>query len=460
MVRAILLAAVLGLSIPVFAAPELIERRFTPSEELLSNPGQGWMKFGSIRQKTDYPAGAIYHRLEWLPLEPEPGKYRWEIIDRLLAEGEQQRLPVLLRIMTASSHSGQETSTPRWVFERGARYTSYEVTSANPSSGRPGIVRRAPDFSDPIFLDAHERFIAALARRYDGDPRLLAIDIGSYGNWGEWHVYGLGKDAQKAAPEIRRRYADMYLKNFTRTRLVFMTDDAETLAYALTRRKPFATGLRRDGVGSPNHAKRWAGTPAYAHIPDMGEVWKHQPIVFEWYCNLSELHRQNWSMPDAVDWMLRNHVNLILENLHAGTHATPEERAKLDELTRRAGARLVPLAVRHPRQIDSSGQLTIQSDWENRGVARVLLPYRLEWSLTDATGAIVWRGRSDADVNAWLPGKFTVSDRFTLPAALKPGRYQLALALVDPQGNYDNFRLAVTPQPEKPLYPVGFLMIK
>ena len=47
-------------------------------------------------------------------------------------------------------------------------------------------------FDDPIFMEEHEKFIKALAARYDGDPRLGGLDLGSYGNWGEWHCTSLG----------------------------------------------------------------------------------------------------------------------------------------------------------------------------------------------------------------------------------------------------------------------------
>lgn len=43
----------------------------------------------------------------------------------------------------------------------------------------------------------HKRFIAALGQRYDGNPLIAGLDIGSYGHWGEWHCHGLPPDTNR-----------------------------------------------------------------------------------------------------------------------------------------------------------------------------------------------------------------------------------------------------------------------
>jgi hypothetical protein len=69
------------------------------------------------------------------------------------------------------------------------------------------------------------------------------LDISSYGIRGEWHT------RHPAPLAVRRQIVDLYLRAFPRTPLVFMSDDAEVLPYALSK----GTGFRRDGVGSPWH---------------------------------------------------------------------------------------------------------------------------------------------------------------------------------------------------------------
>ena len=46
-----------------------------------------------------------------------------------------------------------------------------------------------PDFADPIFLGKLDRFLAAMAARYDGNPNVAFVDIGTFGLWGEGHTF-------------------------------------------------------------------------------------------------------------------------------------------------------------------------------------------------------------------------------------------------------------------------------
>ena len=51
----------------------------------------------------------------------------------------------------------------------------------------------------------------------------------------------------------------MYLNNFKKTDLVFMTDDAVVLKYAIGDGEGSRVGLRRDGVGGEGNYDHWIG---------------------------------------------------------------------------------------------------------------------------------------------------------------------------------------------------------
>ena len=81
-----------------------------------------------------------------------------------------------------------------------------------------------PDFADPVFLDKLDRFLAAMAARYDGNPNVAFIDIGTYGMWGEGHTGGSSRVPQERADEIVRQHIDLHLKHFPRTQLAVIDD--------------------------------------------------------------------------------------------------------------------------------------------------------------------------------------------------------------------------------------------
>ena len=58
-------------------------------------------------------------------------------------------------------------------------------------------------------MDAHNRAIAALGARFDGDPFVAYVEMGSLVHWGEWHIHE--KIGRMPAESIRDQYLQAYL---------------------------------------------------------------------------------------------------------------------------------------------------------------------------------------------------------------------------------------------------------
>ena len=409
--------------------------RFRESEALFANPGQGWMsQQRSPRGEPRFPCSVVYVRFNWADAEPEEGRYNWRLIDDVIAAWKSRGAAVAMRVMTCNAHSGGYYTSPKWLFDAGCKGFEYLRGGDDPTSGGQRIPRIEPDYADPIYLAKHGAFIKALGERYDGSPNVEFLDIGSYGIWGEWHT------SRPAPVAVRKKIVDLYLAAFRKTPLVFMSDDAEVLAYALAH----GTGFRRDGVGSPWHEQNWIGSKKYAGVPDMGEVWKHAPVVFEWFGDYDYLKSKNWSFDAAVEFMLRNHVTLINDNVG---RVPPEAMPQLNRLARLAGARFVLRELAHSQSVKAGVALGLAMQWANVGVGKLYRPCVLRLSLLDATGNVACTADAKADPRNWLPGEFELKETFALPANLKPGEYKLALAIVDPAGQRPPFRLAIeTPE--------------
>src|ERR1039458_4687769 len=195
----------------------------------LVNPGMGWQfhhydnnirSYGVNLDPSDtvdeFPGlSSIYLRLAWSFIEPEEGKFNWSIVDtpaaRWIAKGKQ----VAFRFTCAE---GSPYATPEWVRKAGAK-----GNLVNPGRGvSPDGRLWEPDFDDPIFLEKLDHFLAAAAARYDGNPEVAFIDVGSFGTWGEGHTYS-GSLLPYSAATIRR-HIDLYKKNFKHTLLVANDD--------------------------------------------------------------------------------------------------------------------------------------------------------------------------------------------------------------------------------------------
>ena len=120
-----LIAAILLLSFVSISAQETVIVRPVETDDILVNPGMGFMTFmrfngdtlninrrwseghpidyqrfeGSL-ENPNYPATSIaYFRIYWKYLELENGKYRWELIDRALKTAHDRKQTLMLRLM-------------------------------------------------------------------------------------------------------------------------------------------------------------------------------------------------------------------------------------------------------------------------------------------------------------------------------------------------------------------------
>lgn len=418
------------------------EIKFEENPDIFQNPGQGFSCISLwFNPKTKVNYGAGYMRFEWAKLQPVEGEYNWEPIDRALEFFSKNGLPFYFRIMCTNFHGGGKYSTPEWIFQKGAKWHEFEGMEYKTPDGGKSKTHVSAYFDDPIFFEEHEKFIKALAARYDGDPRIGGLDLGSFGNWGEWHCTSMGlKNPHMYSLDLRKKYADMYLQNFKKSDIFFMTDDYQVLEYALGKRKKPRVGLRRDGVGSPWHFRRWIGKPPYDKIERMGDVWKDKPIFFEFFGDVNSLHKKGWDIIFSCDWILENHASLVNEiPFHPWQITDPKERAAVDKVCTYAGARLVPESAEVSYE---DGKLEVSVKGDNKGVARIYLPYRMKYELRDSSGKVVFDALSSQDPRKILPGKFEFSD--AMRVSLKTGEtYSLALRIFHTKKIFRDFRFAV-----------------
>ena len=154
----------------------------------LVNPGMGWTfhfysnaieNYGSNLEPSDtlddWPGlSTIYLRVPWSFLEPQEGWFNWSLFDtpaqRWIAKGKK------IAIRVTCCESWWQYATPKWVRDAGAHGIEFEFGKGP----RPGGPLWEPDYTDPVFLQKLDHFLAALARRYDGVVvhRVLLTHIG------------------------------------------------------------------------------------------------------------------------------------------------------------------------------------------------------------------------------------------------------------------------------------------
>ncbi|MFL6208644.1 MAG: DUF4832 domain-containing protein [Pyrinomonadaceae bacterium] len=466
MLRKICLLLTLAAAICTYALAqsETVVVRPEESDEVLVNPGMGittfqrfngqplnqglrWSEEGPTGQqsdstaRTDFPDTSIaYCRWFWNEIQPAPDRIRWEIIDTALAEAQKHHQTLAIRLMPYD----EEHPLPEWYRASGAR-------RANKPTDKDGAIWQ-PDFSDPLYMKYWSALVAAAGARYDGHPSLDSVDISSVGYWGEgWSDY-------MPAFQFQQALIDIYFDAFKRTPLLMNFDEPRALAYGTER----GAGWRLDCLG--DMGRQWKDRPTFSHMLDfypqqiarMGveNVWQRSPVSLETCWVPGFWKEKGWDVDYILNQALRWHVSSV----NVKSSPIPLEwKSKFAEFQKRMGYRFILRRLEYPRAVKAGDMMPVHMWWLNAGVAPPYREYTLALQFQSADAS--WTAALPANVRKWLPGDAVFDGTAYVPNALKPGTYQLRLALLDPRTSQPAVRLAIKGREADGWYKLGTINV-
>jgi hypothetical protein len=393
------IAAILALAAAAAGDPLAPERVIiTPQDNgaALVNPDMGWtlmfysnvpQNYGSKLEPSDtveqWPGlSVVYLRIPWAFVEPEEGKFNWPILDtpaqRWIAKGKR----VAFRL--TCSENWTKFATPEWVKNAGAKGVFYDWGKGPKPDGHLWD----PDFADPIFLAKLDKFLRAVAERYDGRSQVAFLDIGTYGMWGEGHTGGSSRIPQERADEIVRRHIDLHLKHFKRTRLAVIDD--MTGPQSKGARQPITDYALSKGITLRDDSICVQAPPnSWYHADMAGLFWPTLPVIVE--------HEHYGSSKQRGAWGDGSLLIKAVEEYHASyltIHWWPHEmlaetRKTVDEINLRLGYRLNLREISWPARATIGKPFVVESKWANAGVAPCYPGGFMALTLKDAKGGIV-----------------------------------------------------------------------
>ena len=412
----------------------------------LVNPDMGWTlmfysnvphNYGSKLEPSDtvddWPGlSTVYLRIPWAFVEPEEGRFNWAVLDtpaqRWIAKGKR----VAFRL--TCSENWLPFATPEWVKNAGAQGVFYTWGKGPDPQGKLWD----PVFDDPIFLAKLEAFLQALAARYDGNPDVAFLDIGSYGMWGEGHTGGSSRVPQEKANEIVRTHIDLYLRCFPRTRLAILDDVAgpdcadgpqPLIDYARVK----GISLRDDSICVQPPPRSWF------HAQMAQPFWPEVPVIVE--------HEHYGPSQARGAWGDGSLLTRAVEEYHASyltIHWWPREmlsetQATVAAINRRLGYRLQLRELSWPAQAVIGKPFAVDATWANAGVAPCYPGGFAGLTLKDDQGGIaavlVDEGFDVRSLETGPPDQApVVARRCELTAggiapATRPGRYQVFVSV-------------------------------
>ncbi|WMJ70825.1 DUF4832 domain-containing protein [Stenotrophomonas sp. 24(2023)] len=420
------------------------------SNQQFDNPHRGFMLWGSSYAANggvdNFHGAHIYHvYLPWRVIETADQVFDWQAVEThylqpILADDPLATF-VLRPVADYPDSAGSQIDA---YYTGGENERDYPKFLEQAPLSIPFAVRakcdgdgpiRSLDYNHPAARQQMQQFVQALAQRFDGDPRITAIQVGLLGFWGEWHTSGC-EDLQPNS-QTRSLIRDAYVAAFKRTPLQTRYARQSDIGTA-------AFGIYEDYFPSFT-AKCTAFSPALPSCSDTG--WWNLEYAFT---HEAPAARQNWKInpisgesPNTNQkntWTQRTaDVRKLLRDYHfsflgpAGAHEKSGNAASMQQIKRDLGYRLAVTKATWPDVQVRGQQATLQLSVGNSGSAPLYQGYHVELHWVASNGTTAARtSLADIDLNAVMPGETTQhNSAFTVPAGLSPGSYALRLAFAD-----------------------------
>ena len=380
--------AVHGFSAEVYVVPK-------ENSAYLLNPGKGWIIYSSFANASSSAwakASVGYTRYMWKDIHTNDNQFNWSVIDNDLAECVKRGKQFAFGVMTVnSSQSG--AGMPQWVADAGAKFTE-----SSP-------IGKGPVWDDPVFISKMGQFVAALTKRYNGNPDIAYIDCRTFGNWGEWHLGGCGgKDPGEA---VKRQYLDQWA-GFDQTHIILPISNGtgmEPGGYGLYARDTHQFGARED---SADAWWRWKTCLPFLN---------HGPSVAEWNTGWGQIRSGGgWSggwddsvLSGQIEGSKYSYVNLGQWNGTEADTFLKECAAQVDEWQNKMGYWFKLTSATYPGDLGNGTTGRFAFTMRNDGVAPLYVKKNaglVKLALLDGgknvLEACVLRGVNPFD---WKPGQ-------------------------------------------------------
>jgi len=430
------------LEIPTETEPEEIE--LVEIDTPLENPFKGFAPWiGNTNPMFDEKLQ--YATFAWRDLEPQKGVYNWSRLEQNWGDVQETGKRVGFRIAACIPGSGQD-DIPQWLVDEGVAMRPYSI------DGHQGC---APDWDDPAFLAAHHDFILSLGNRYDQDPRVAWIDIGSYGFWGEWHVWL--NESLAATQETKLTILEDYFQAFsTKTKVIAFDDDFAT-EYVTDR----GGGIRNDCLGTED-ANDWYLESLNRIDPDLNDgVWKFAIITGE-FCGGEHgaIDGTTQRFDLNFDFIKQTHWSFIGTAGGAIPPQNDEHRENLELLHKNLGYRFVIQHFEHDGEVNRGDDFEFDIQIKNKGVA----PFYFQWPVViyfvDEDDSTILEQETEIDIREWLPGIWNETVSILVPKNISTGVNNVKLAVHDPHTDEPGLLFANTNKDTTDRYLVSRISVK
>jgi hypothetical protein len=396
----------------------------------VDNPLKGLVPYQGDKRSI-FPHSLEFNYLPFAAVVKGYDKFDWQPLEKMLNDISSRGHQAVFRIYL--EYPNQKDLIPQFLIKDGLKVYKYLNTNTQPL---PPSKVETPDYQDKNLRRSTTALIAALGKKYDGDPRIGFITAGLLGTWGEWHTYP--RNELFASKEVQNEVMDAYTAAFKVTPVL--------LRYPIGDRhqEKAPNALRKFGYHDDSFAwntldtgkqdDNWFYLPSLKTAGAAAEAkWQTFPIGGEirpeaWGEVFDERHEQG-EIQDFRKCVDATHVSWLMDSgmFRGRQDQTRIDRAKAE--VQHMGYEFYVPAV-NIEKITAS-KLPVTVELINRGVA----PFYYNWpvqfgavSTKKLTRTFVGTGK----LTGLLPGDRPRTWQDSLDVqGLKPGNYQLVMRVVN-----------------------------
>jgi len=374
------------------------------------NPLKGFASYSGKSDRHYGPVSMAFHYVPWSELEPNEGDYHFDAMESKYWQTSLARdKPIVFRVYL--DYPGRPNGVPEWLIQRGIGMRPY----------RRSTVGQSPDYDDPDLRTHLVKLIAALGQRYNTNPRVAFLEVGFLGHWGEWHTF----------PQT-----ELFANQETQTLVLNAMRNAFPDKQLMARYGDYAScRLPWLGFHDDLFPEDTLAGVSWHFLPRMvrggtDRNWQVAPIGGEMVPRAAEKWLgEGWETTQQA--VRDGHFSWIGPyNPSVEPTSDPQFAARRSHLIQMLGYQFTWKSLTLPQSasVDKLFKLTLVGS--NDGVAPFYYPWRVRFALLGPDDDIQWEWESHVDIRNWQPGPITLNTQTQL--AVSPGRYRLAIGIVDP----------------------------
>ena len=390
---------------------------FNDTTEVLLNPGKGFVHYGAdYNTQTKYQREYFttgYHRFRWSDLEPQEGEYDFTKIDTWMNDYVRWGKKFAFGVMCVDTSYSGKYVTPEYIFEK---TSSFYITKDKQ--------QYIPDWEDEVFLDALNKFVAALGERYNGNENIAFVDILSFGNYGEQHLFGIEVDESNYATKklisadfLKERYIRPYMEAFPDTMLVnpWGVEDYDQMYIEL-----FESGVtvRRDGICKYTNG-----------LDVLASAYGKLPVIFEFAGNYKDDIKNGTE--DKFNKMLEEAIQIAKPSYIELDNDWYEKNPEyLKDLANRMGYYFRLKKAQYTKNINKNKQTKISLTFKNDGVAPIYENCEVYVGLLGSDGEVVKQYLTEINPKTFMPGELNKQEINIKFDNIESGTYTLAVGFM------------------------------